>query len=154
MWKLIAISGSLRLDSTNTQLLDAVARLAPPMFEVEIAPTLAELPHFDAPADDDGPAIVAAFRATVRAADAVIIASPEYAHGIPGSLKNALDWMVGSGELYERPVLLLHGSPRATFAQAALIEVLRTMGAVIVGDTHFPIELLGSRADADRKSVV
>jgi NAD(P)H-dependent FMN reductase len=61
--------------------------------------------------------------------DAVLISSPEYAHGVPGSLKNALDWLVRSGELYEKQLGLINVTPRSTYAQASLVETLSTMTA-------------------------
>lgn len=64
----------------------------------------------------------------------MIISSPEYAHGVPGVLKNALDWLVASGELYEKPVALFSASPRATFAQVSLTETLKVMTARLVGE--------------------
>ena len=67
--------------------------------------------------------------------EAVLICSPEYAHGVSGTLKNALDWLVGSGELVGKPVAVLNLSPRATHAHASLIETLRTMAAVVVPDS-------------------
>jgi hypothetical protein len=71
-------------------------------------------------------------RGAVRFLEAVLISTPEYAHGLPGSLRNALDWIVPSGELYEKPIALINPSPRSTFAQAALTEVLNTMSARII----------------------
>jgi len=68
----------------------------------------------------------------MAAADAVAISTPEYAHGVPGVLKNALDWLVGSGELYQKPVVLLHVSTRGGYARASLREILITMGAKII----------------------
>ena len=100
--RVLAISGSLRRLSSNTALVGAVARLAPEIVEVSIYRGLADLPPFNPDIDDDRlPAAVATFRGRLQACDAVLISSPEYAHGVPGVLKNALDWVVGSGELVE-----------------------------------------------------
>jgi NAD(P)H-dependent FMN reductase len=92
---------------------------------------LADLPHFNPDDDEEGrpvPPTVGDLRARVIAADGWVISSPEYAHGVPGSLKNALDWLVSCPEVPGRPVLLLNASAAGgDFAQAALAETLRTM---------------------------
>ena len=112
----LAISGSLRSGSSNTILLRAAAELAPRGLSVAFYEGLGELPHFNPDLDDEAnpPPQVREFRDALRAADGVMICSPEYAHGVPGSLKNALDWVVGSGELSGKPVALINASPRAT----------------------------------------
>ncbi len=135
MMKVLAISGSLRAGSNTTAVLLGAARLAAPAIEVDRYGGLSALPHFDPDLDAAGaPAAVEALRRDVAAADAVLFCTPEYAHGVPGSLKNALDWLVGSGELYAKPVALLNAAPRATHAQASLAETLRTMGAQLLTD--------------------
>lgn len=105
--------------------------------EFAFAEGIFELPHFNPDLDGEGanPSLaVAAWRAMVDAADGVAISSPEYAHGVPGSLKNALDWLVSTPVLFEKPVLLLNAAPAGgTFAQHALAETLRTMNADVLG---------------------
>jgi NAD(P)H-dependent FMN reductase len=101
---------------------------------------LRELPHFDPDLDrehDEAPPQVAALRAQISAADGVIISSPEYAHGVPGSLKNALDWLVSYPDFAGKPVLLWNASAAGgEHAQASLLETLRTMSArVLVEDS-------------------
>jgi chromate reductase len=129
--KLIAISGSLRAKSSNAALLRAVQRVAPDGVEIEIYEGLGELPHFNPDLDGEDqqpPASVAALRALLRGADGVVLSSPEYAHGVPGSLKNMLDWLVSAGELARKPVVLFNASPQGgMYAQNALVETLRTM---------------------------
>jgi NAD(P)H-dependent FMN reductase len=91
--RILAISGSLRAASSNTAVLQAAIELAPPDVEIVRCDGLSELPHFNPDLDDaNAPAPVANWRAQLKAADGVLISSPEYAHGVPGSLKNALDW--------------------------------------------------------------
>src|SRR5215510_1633664 len=95
--RVLAISGSLRRASSNTALVNAAARLAPSGIEVAIYEDLDQLPPFNPDLDNDTPPTpVCEFRAALRSADAVLVSSPEYAHGVPGVLKNALDWVVGS----------------------------------------------------------
>ncbi len=109
-WMLIlAISGSLRGASSNTELLKTVTRAMPTSAEMRLFEGLGNLPAFN-PDIEPAPESVSAFRTLIAAADAVAISTPEYAHGVPGVLKNALDWLVGSGELYRKPVVLLHRS--------------------------------------------
>ena len=124
-------------------------RLSPRELELSHYDGIGRLPHFtpdlDRP-DGDLPAEVAAFRASIAAADALIIASPEYAHGIPGSFKNALDWLVGGPEFPGKPIMLVHAAARGTHARAALREVLTTMSGQVL-DVTLTVPLLGSRVD-------
>jgi len=96
----LALSGSLRGDSSNGALLRAALALAPSTLAITYdTQSIAALPHFNPDLDTaEPPAAVRAFRERLGAAEGVIICSPEYAHGVPGALKNALDWIVSSGE--------------------------------------------------------
>ena len=84
----------------------------------------------------------------IRRVMALIISSPEYAHGVPGALKNALDWLVGGPELYQKPVGLLNPSPRSTHAHAALVEILTTMAARVSSEASAVVPLSGRPLDA------
>ncbi|GAC1391740.1 MAG: hypothetical protein NVS4B11_21460 [Ktedonobacteraceae bacterium] len=89
--RILAISGSLRADSTNTTLVRATAALAPKNMEILMYDGLADLPHFTPDLDgDDPPAPVSSLRKLLQATDGVLICTPEYAFGVPGTLKNAL----------------------------------------------------------------
>jgi chromate reductase len=128
--RFLTLNGSLRAESLNGR----VQALAASQTGVETRAFLGlgALPAFDPALDLAPPAPVAAFRALVKAADAVLISTPEYAHGVPGALKNALDWMVGSGELVDKPVgVLLVSATDGAFARDSLVEVLRTMSAKV-----------------------
>jgi len=103
--RVLAISGSLRSQSSNTTVLRAVAMLAPPVVVVSIYDGIGKLPHFNPDLEETSGLAVLDFRQRLQESDAVLISSPEYAHGVPGVLKNALDWIVGSGELVNKPVL-------------------------------------------------
>ncbi len=129
--RILAVPGSLRARSTNLLLLEIAALLAPPQVQVEIFTRLGEIPLFqpDNPPDSAAPDAVAALRQAISAADAVVFSAPEYAHGLPGALKNALDWLVSGIEFTHKPVVLFNASARSVYAQAALREVLITMGA-------------------------
>ena len=140
----LAISGSLRAQSTNTEILRACAILAPPSANVRIYDGLAELPHFNPDLDVEGamlPPSVQRLRREIGEADALIISSPEYAHGVPGSLKNALDWLVSAPEMVFKPIALLNVSPRSTYAYASLGETLRTMSTTIVPEASLELSV-------------
>ena len=133
--RFLAISGSLRRASINTELLRAAAALAPPSVEVAHFDGLGTLPHFNPDIDTDPPLPpVRALRESVEWADALLISSPEYAHGVPGVLKNALDWLVSGVEIVGKPIGLLSASPRAIHAQSSLAETLQTKEAANRGD--------------------
>jgi len=135
--RILAIAGSLQARSSNAALVRTAHRLAPDDAEVLDAVSVGDVPHFNPDIERVGPAppTVATLRAQVASADAVLIASPEYAHSLPGVLKNALDWIVGSGELYGKPVAVLCASPRAqgcVHGRAAIEQTLRAQGADVV----------------------
>ncbi|HEX6047840.1 MAG TPA: NADPH-dependent FMN reductase [Gemmatimonadaceae bacterium] len=133
--RILAVSGSLRSGSSNTAVLRAAQLLAPPGVEVALYDALADLPAFNPDLDQPGfplPRAASDLRARVARAHALIICSPEYAHGIPGALKNLLDWLVGSEAFPGKPVMLVAASERSCSAQAQLAEVLRTMSARLV----------------------
>jgi chromate reductase, NAD(P)H dehydrogenase (quinone) len=116
---------------------------------VELYRELGTLPLFNPDLEITDPRPVAALRQRIIAADAVLIASPEYAHGVTGAIKNALDWMVGNESFVYKPVGLLSASPRATIAQTALQETLVTMSARIVPAACVAVPVLGSGLDED-----
>jgi chromate reductase, NAD(P)H dehydrogenase (quinone) len=147
--KILALSGSLRAASNNTMLLRAVARLAPEVISVELFQELGNLPLFNPDIEESDPPAVARFRAQLLAADAVLIASPEYAHGVTGAMKNALDWMVGCEAFVNKPVALLNASPRAIHAQASLKEIVTMMSALIVEEACITVPILGSNLDEE-----
>jgi NAD(P)H-dependent FMN reductase/RimJ/RimL family protein N-acetyltransferase len=126
--RILAIPGSLRAGSTNLLLLETAALLAPADMRFEIFAQLGDIPLFN-PDRTDVPPAIAALRTSIDKADAVIVSAPEYAHGLPGALKNALDWLVSGIELSGKPVALFNASARSVYAQAALREVLVTLGA-------------------------
>lgn len=146
--RILGISGSLRTGSSNTILLRAAVALAPETFEVSVYDGLATLPHFNPDLDNETvPSSVVDFRSQLQGSDGVLISSPEYAHGVPGVLKNALDWVVASGELYGKPVALLNASPRSVHAQASLKETLTVMMASLIPEASITVSLRSNKVD-------
>ena len=141
----LAISGSLRKASLNTAMLTMAAACAPPGMHVKLFDRLGALPLFNPDLETNEPAAVARLRHDIAAADAVFVASPEYAHGVSGVMKNALDWMVASGVFVDKPVVLWNASPRASHALAALRETLTVMSAKLIAEAG--LELLIKRTD-------
>ncbi|HTU68568.1 MAG TPA: NADPH-dependent FMN reductase [Steroidobacteraceae bacterium] len=146
----LALCGSLRAASMNRALLEAAARLAPPGIEVRLFAGLGDLPLFNPDREADLPPPVRALHAQIEAADALLIASPEYAHGVTAVLKNALDWLVSFPPFVARPVAILNASPRSVHADAALREILVTMSADLVVDAcrALPLRATGATVDS------
>jgi chromate reductase len=145
---LLAMSGSLRAASSNTCLLRAAGLLAPEDVRIEHYEDLGHLPHFNPDLAEQPPAPVLELFARIERAEGLLICCPEYARGIPGSFKNALDWLVASSCFPDKPVALFNASARASDAQAALRLVLRTMSARLIEDASITVELLSKRLDA------
>jgi chromate reductase, NAD(P)H dehydrogenase (quinone) len=140
--RILAISGSLRSRSSNTAVLRVARTLAPSGVDIILYESLGALPHFNPDLDgEEPPQSVLELRYEVGLADGLLISSPEYAHGVPGSLKNALDWLVASVEFPGKAVALLNTSPRATHAPAQLSEILMTMGARFIPEASVTLAL-------------
>jgi len=127
--KILAVSGSLRANSSNAIILQAIEKLAPEQVDFFIYNGLATLPHFDDA--EQVPITVSVWRKYLQDADAVLICTPEYAFGVPGSLKNALDWTVGSGELVNKPLALITASTGGEKAHAAFLQIFTALSANI-----------------------
>src|SRR5262245_38114264 len=146
--RVLAISGSLRSQSSNTTLLRAIAMLAPPVVAVSIYDGIGNLPHFNPDLDETpGPAVLD-FRRRLQESDGVLISSPEYAHGLPGVRKNAVDWIVGSGELVAKPVALINASPQSAHAYASLAETIAVMSARLVKNACVTLPFWNKTLDA------
>ncbi|MEP6731625.1 MAG: NAD(P)H-dependent oxidoreductase [bacterium] len=150
--RILGLSGSLRAASSNSAVLRLAAHIAPPSMSIAIYDALATLPYFNPDLDRelDDPALplpVRALREAIANSDALLISSPEYAHGVSGMFKNALDWLVGGPEMVAKPIALINTSPHATHAIAALAETLRTMSATLVEDAHLSIALPRGKPD-------
>lgn len=153
--RILGIVGSLGAKSSNLTLLETAASIAPEAIEVVLYTGLGDLPHFDPDIDpDDAPSAVRALRQAIAASDAVLIAAPEYGHSLPGVLKNAIDWLIGSGELERKVVAITASVPsveRGRQGLAALRQTLGAVRAVIVSDE--PITR-GSESEATIRDVL
>ncbi len=148
--RLLAISGSLRSASSNTTVLHALQAVAPAGVIVSLYNCLGDLPYFNPDLDGETstlPSSVGQLRTQIGQADGLLISSPEYAHGVRGALKTALDWLVSSLEFPGKPVALINISPRSTFVHASLSETLTTMSASLIADPAFTIALPGKGLD-------
>ncbi len=153
--KIVAISGSLRAASSNTALVRALIATAPAGMDAVLYDGLASLPHFSPELDGGNPPdAVKDLRAEFASADGVLICTPEYAFGIPGSLKNALDWLVSSGELWQKPVAVLSASPSALGgekAHAALSLTLSALEAEVVEAASLQIPFVPTKLNAAKE---
>jgi len=149
--RVLLVCGSLQRTSTNRAALD-VARTALSASGVEVSAFegLGSIAPLNSDRSDDPGDAVLAFRAQIRAADAVLIAAPEYAGAIAGVVKNALDWVVGSGDLYGKPVALLSaGTSGGVFARRDLMRTLSWQGANVVASLGIDAASSKSVTDAD-----
>jgi chromate reductase len=154
--RVLAISGSLRRGSHNTRLLRVAAQLAPPPVELELFEGLKEVPPYDEDDDTgDAPRGAQRLREAIAAADAVLIATPEYNSSLPGQLKNALDWAsrpFPDNVLRNKPVAVVGASTGmfgAVWAQAEARKVLAATGARVI-DIELPVAGAEAAFDGDR----
>src|SRR5580658_2096020 len=126
----LAICGSTRERSTNLHIIKAIAELTSDRLNIRIFDGLSRLPHFNPDLDTDiPPAEVTEFRDQLKAADGVLICTPEYAMGLPGSLKNALDWTVSSSGFSNKPVAAITASTSGQKAHESLLGTLKVIEA-------------------------
>jgi chromate reductase len=144
--RVLGISGSLRRDSHNTELLRAAATLLPSGAEFELYDGLRNIPPYDEDEDNSKVAAVNDLKQRIAAADVVLFATPEYNHSIPGHLKNALDWVsrpLADTPLRGKPVAVIGASTGmfgAVWAQAELRKVLAAIGARVI-DRELPVPM-------------
>ena len=150
--KVLAISGSTRANSTNRQYIMAFRDIAKEIMEVELFENIAELQAFNPDLDNESvPAIVTSFRNKIRMVDGVLICTPEYAMGIPGSLKNAIDWTVSSCEFSHKPVALITASTSGSKGHKALINVLNVIEAIPATEAQLLIPFAKTKIDENNK---
>jgi chromate reductase len=141
--KILAVSGSLQSKSRNRDLLRSAAAKAPAGVEVVPFEGLQDLPHFNPDIERDRtPESVTRWRRELASSDAVLIASPEYGFSLPGVLKNAIDWVIGSGELEGKIVAITAAVPgpgRGERGLQALRQTLSAVRATVVGGEPIPV---------------
>ncbi|GAA4091245.1 NADPH-dependent FMN reductase [Mucilaginibacter panaciglaebae] len=150
MKNIVAISGSLRQGSSNHAILKYLSTLMEPDTKYTIYNNLADVPAFDPGLDaETPPAAIAALRQLLLNADGIIICTPEYAFGVPGSLKNMLDWLVSSSTLVDKPVALITASLGGEYAHASLLLTLGALTAKLSDETNLLIQFVRSKVAAD-----
>jgi chromate reductase len=150
--KILAISGSTRKSSSNLNLIKAIAELTSEIFTTTIFDGLSELPHFNPDLDNENvPQRVTDFRRQLREADGILICSPEYAIGVPGTLKNAIDWTVSSMEFSKKPVALITASLSGEKAHHSLLGTLLIIEAKMTADTQLLISFIKTKVNNECK---
>ena len=157
--KIFAISGSLRPGSSNHAILRFLKEMATENVEFTIYDGLARLPHFDPGLDNDTPPDeVTRFRTLIAEADGIVICTPEYAFGVPGSLKNSLDWTVSSGSFVDKPFALVTASTGGENAHTAMLLILGALSANVFKESTLLVQFIRSKIDGsgnivDKKTV-
>ena len=128
--KVLAISGSTRANSINHSLINAIKLLTEYELEIKTFAGIAELPQFNPDDDNETVApVVVDFRQQLDEAAGVLICTPEYAHGVPGALKNAIDWTISSSQFPHKPTMLITASTGGEYGHRALMETLKAIEA-------------------------
>lgn len=150
--KVVAISGSTRQNSANHCLIKAISDLSATHLEVMIYDGIAHLPQFNPDNDGDNVAKeVAEFRQQLNNADGVIICTPEYAHGVPGTLKNAIDWTISSSSFPQKPTMLITASTGGNYGHKALMETLKAIDAKNINNLQMVIPFVKTKISMDNR---
>ena len=137
---ILAICGSTKKFSTNLSLIKAIANISDAYFSITIFDGLDMLPHFNPDLDiEPAPQTIINFRKLLKDSDGILICTPEYAMGVPGTLKNAIDWTVSSCEFSHKPVALITASSVGQKGHAALLETLKVIECNITDETQLLI---------------
>lgn len=149
MLKILAISGSLRQQSTNTQLLKYLQKQFSSQARISIFNQLADIPHFSPDLDIDPlPKSVIALRKQISQADAVIFCTPEYVFSLPGVLKNAIEWTVSTTVFSEKPTAIITASTEGTKAHEALNLIIRTIYADVRDEMNLLLQGVRGKLDS------
>src|SRR5215831_1304125 len=147
--KILAICGSTRTKSSNRELINVIIELYHAKARIQILEDLDKIPHFNPDLDNDHPPQqVSYFRKQLKEADGILICTPEYAMGVPGTLKNALDWTVSSCEFSHKPVALITASSQGKKGHAALLETLKVIEAEIPDETQLLISFAKTKINS------
>lgn len=148
--KILALSGNTREHSTHKNLITAIKNLSSDFFTISFFDDLTDLPHFNPDRDtDQPPQAVASFRKRLQDADGILICTPEYAMGVPGTLKNAIDWTVSSCEFSHKPTALITASSLGYKGHASLLETLKIIEAGVTNETQLVIPFIKTKVSRE-----
>ena len=146
----IALSGSIREKSTQKNLIAAMETLARDLFTISLFDSLSDVPHFNPDLDTEHPPEpVSLFRRRLKEADGILICTPEYAMGVPGTLKNAVDWTVSSCEFSLKPTALNTASSLGEKGHTSLMETLKIIQADVRDETQLVIPFIKTKVSHD-----
>lgn len=152
MKNVLALIGSLSAKSSNKTIVEHIGHLTAGKLDIEIYDGIRDLPQFNPDLEKEAPPpIVAEFRRLVREVDAVLISTPEYIFGVPGALKNALDWTVSTADFREKPVALIVASLSGEKAFESLSLTLQTIEAIIADGSSLLISHIKAKISPDGK---
>ncbi|HPH99240.1 MAG TPA: NADPH-dependent FMN reductase [Chitinophagaceae bacterium] len=147
--QVLAISGSTRQNSTNRNFINAITAFSKNDFNVIFFDKLSELPHFNPDSNIKNiPKEVIHFKKLLNNADGVIICTPEYAHGVPGTLKNAIDWTISTNEFVQKPTMLITASTDGQYGHKALLEILRIIETKDIDQLHLLIQFAKTKINS------
>jgi NAD(P)H-dependent FMN reductase len=146
--RVLAICGSTRQTSSNLFLMKAIREIFADTVDFRFYLSIAAIPHFNPDLDNDNPpSEVLAFRRLLRESDGVLICTPEYAMGVPGTLKNALDWTVSSCEFSHKPAALITASLSGEKSHASLMETLKVIESDITDGSNIVIPFIRTKVN-------
>jgi len=144
--KILALCGSTRTNSSNRELINVIIELYKAKADIQVFEGLDQIPHFNPDRDDEHPPKqVSFFRRQVKEADGILICTPEYAMGVPGTLKNAIDWTVSSMQFSHKPVALITASSQGYKAHASLLETLKVIECDIPDTSQLVISFVKTK---------
>jgi chromate reductase len=152
--KVIAIPGSTRKNSSNHGLIKAIADLSGDELDIIVYEGISTLPQFNPDKDNENVAVeVADFRHQLDNADGIIICTPEYAHGVPGTLKNAIDWTISSSQFPHKPTMLITASTDGSYGHKALLETLKIIEAKNIDKHEMVIRFVKTKINNENKII-
>ena len=148
--RILALPGSLRTNSSTHVVLREIEKMIPSGVNFEIFDGVGGLPHFDGP--DEVPLVVKDFLNKIKNADGILICTPEYAFGVPGSLKNALDWTVGSMEMNNKPTALITASTGGEHGHESMLLTLTALSTQVADGGSLLISFIRTKIKEGKMS--
>lgn len=149
--RIIAIPGSMSQRSVNLSLIRSIIPIFSDRLDIKLVEGLADIPHFNPDLDNENPPEnVKNFRRQLKQADGILICTPEYAMGVPGTLKNAIDWTVSSMEISHKPVALITASTAGQKGHQSLINTLKIIEADMPDDSQLLISHVKAKVKDDK----